>query len=355
MVPQVKVAARIYFLDWLRIIAFLGVFIGHKYAPMLADLAANPNVHSSLRAVISFLYPLVEGGGAGVVIFFLVSGYIISQVALKENVTEFIIRRFFRIYPLYIVAVLVEASLRYLYMKTFVGWTVLLQQLSLLGYFFQTPHTLGNVEWTLRIEVGFYAFIVLLKVCGFFTGRLQQGLMTILVIAVGGLFLLPAIPGDWSQNLGYVNLYGPFLILGICFYMQEIRRFSSVFCVGMTLLVVFGYWGLVPHYQPAWSHAHFVIYGVIVFTSFWLLRSRMSLPAGALALSEMTYAVYLFHNWLYDGFMVVLSKVTGNLFVRHSLSFVAVMVACWMAIIFIERPAIALGRKVVKSLRQKSV
>lgn len=38
-------------------------------------------------------------GWLGVAIFFLVSGFIISHVAMRENRVEFIVKRVFRIYP----------------------------------------------------------------------------------------------------------------------------------------------------------------------------------------------------------------------------------------------------------------
>lgn len=46
--------------------------------------------------------------------------------------------------------------------------SILIPQILLMGDFFQTPHTLAGVEWTLRIEVMFYAFMALLKTVGLF-------------------------------------------------------------------------------------------------------------------------------------------------------------------------------------------
>ncbi len=40
---------------------------------------------------------------------------------------------------------------------------ILIPQLLLIGDFFQTPHTLNGVEWTLRVEVLFYVFMLILR------------------------------------------------------------------------------------------------------------------------------------------------------------------------------------------------
>ena len=77
--------ARIEHLDWLRALAAGLVLVGH---------CANP---------------LVRGGAIGVCVFFVLSGYLITSILLRdgmftgENIAKFIVRRIARIYPLYVV------------------------------------------------------------------------------------------------------------------------------------------------------------------------------------------------------------------------------------------------------------
>ena len=132
--------ARIVFLDYLRIFAFSSVLIGHKFLLYFQDIATNGNVHASARLLASCLIPLFSEGGAGVVVFFLVSGYIITHVLQTERTLEFLVKRIFRIYPLYIVAVLLQYR-----SLSAAGHppdlSVLGAQLSLFGDFFR-PHQL---------------------------------------------------------------------------------------------------------------------------------------------------------------------------------------------------------------------
>ncbi|MBP8860298.1 MAG: acyltransferase [Ottowia sp.] len=151
--PHRASAERLAFLDWLRIYAFASVLAGHKFHEPVARAAQAETAW--LRWPARLLWPFIEGGGVGVVVFFLISGYIITQVLQRESAPEFLLKRAFRIYPLYLVAVGIE----FLILRSHgqgVGWQTLLQQMLLAGDFFGTPYALAGVEWTLRLEILFY-------------------------------------------------------------------------------------------------------------------------------------------------------------------------------------------------------
>jgi peptidoglycan/LPS O-acetylase OafA/YrhL len=336
--------SRIVFLDWLRIVAFLSVFVGHKYVSILTPIAHDPNVHATLRMLLEFIFPLLLGGGAGIIIFFLVSGYIITQVIFKERTLEFIAKRFFRIYPLYIVAVLMQVSLNYFMSGQFVGWSVLLKQLTLFGDFFKTYHSLGGVEWTLRVEILFYLTMAILKQINVLYGKFQFALPYVLVALTAILFKMPPFPGRWAWNYGYVNLYAPFLILGVVYYLFENSKLSALFCTAFTLSVLLEYWLILPGLQPVWINSHFVLYGFGVFYGLWLLRATLILPGWAYIISEVTYSFYLFHNWLYDGFFQYVSNFNLSPAKQHFVSAVLLFGFCVVVTRSIERSAIRIGR-----------
>jgi len=94
-------AERIYFpeLDGLRFIAFMMVYLFHGGVPqqMLAGLIGSRTAHV-----------LRENGGYGVQLFFILSGYLITTLLLREELRfgrvalrAFWIRRILRIWPLY--------------------------------------------------------------------------------------------------------------------------------------------------------------------------------------------------------------------------------------------------------------
>lgn len=90
-------------------------------------------------------------GHVGVVVFFLVSGMIIPQSA-RHGLRVFLIRRFFRLYPIYWVSVLLSGA----------AVPVLLVNLTMLQAFVRVPNAL-SVYWTLAVELLFYSSVVALR------------------------------------------------------------------------------------------------------------------------------------------------------------------------------------------------
>jgi peptidoglycan/LPS O-acetylase OafA/YrhL len=107
------------------------------------------------------LYRVVDFGQYGVFVFFLVSGYIVpASLERKGNVRSFWISRAFRLYPMYIAALV----LAYFAQKagrgnlagagdhpvtSIASWLLMLQNLL-------TGPNVPNVTWTLSYEMAFY-------------------------------------------------------------------------------------------------------------------------------------------------------------------------------------------------------
>jgi peptidoglycan/LPS O-acetylase OafA/YrhL len=105
--PEKGAAERIYFpeLDGLRFIAFMMVYLFHKGVPppVLARLIGSRLAHVFL-----------DNGGYGVQLFFILSGYLITALLLREEarygriaLRAFWVRRILRIWPLYYLTVLI--------------------------------------------------------------------------------------------------------------------------------------------------------------------------------------------------------------------------------------------------------
>jgi len=129
-----------------------------------------PGITLPRPAIIAALHSFIQKShGSGtiavcVIVFFLTSGYIITHVLQNETTSEFMVKRIFRIYPLYIFAVIVETLLaRIVDGVALPGIGTLIPRLLLMGDFFGTPLALTGVEWTLRVEVCFYFYMALLR------------------------------------------------------------------------------------------------------------------------------------------------------------------------------------------------
>jgi exopolysaccharide production protein ExoZ len=108
-----------------------------------------------------------NGGHLGVLIFFLVSGFIMSHVIRSETRSEFVMKRIFRIAPMLIAGMTITYALA----SALISWGLpptlgftahsigdLVRSMFLLDTIIPSP-VVQSVTWSLVPEVGFYAII----------------------------------------------------------------------------------------------------------------------------------------------------------------------------------------------------
>lgn len=349
-------AIRIAFLDYLRIFAFLSVLIGHVlYHPMEA-LAHDVSLHASLRAIVALLLPFVRLGGAGVVVFFLVSGYIIARVLQSESPSTFAVKRFFRIYPLYIAALVAELAFRLMMGGSFDAGRSFMQ-LTLLGDLTDTPYALGGVEWTLRIEIFFYLLMGgtswLSKRIGTTMNRSAPFIFVLVTLALA--FSPPLTDGtltwgSWPAT-GVISLYFPFLLIGSMLFLFEQRVVPSWVLIGFIGLVLAHFFWRTPLYQPLWKDDHHAVIALGIFIGAWLWRNHLPSTPLVRWLSDLTYSVYLFHNWFYFILLQELMVRFGwSEPVSVTVSLVFLFGSCYLASVMVEKPLVKFGRRVARRI-----
>jgi peptidoglycan/LPS O-acetylase OafA/YrhL len=201
---------RLQWLDALRGIAVMAVVIAHL--SYLVFLELRPNL----------FVPWFDSGKYGVLVFFLVSGYIVpASLERHGSVRRFWISRLFRLYPLFalvmVVRVLIAAiglvpldlEIREDPVTAVVGHATFLQDL--LGV-----ENALNVLWTLSYEMVFYLLVTALFVFGFHrrTAEISVG------FAAGSLLVAPFLPTIMlSQSAGstrwVVAIATGILVLGL--------------------------------------------------------------------------------------------------------------------------------------------
>ena len=181
--PEMKKPERVYGLDSLRAIAALTVLIGH--IELVKANLGLPNVSS-----VPFFD---EAGHNGVLLFFVISGYIITRLLLNEqqktgsiSIRRFYMRRILRIWPLYFF-VLISTMLLYGYNP---GWTTGILCFTILA---NVAHALGQgwlvspQIWSIGAEEQFYLFWPSL------VKYLRSNLALVLAIIITGYTALPHI------------------------------------------------------------------------------------------------------------------------------------------------------------------
>jgi peptidoglycan/LPS O-acetylase OafA/YrhL len=197
---------RLAWLDALRGIAALCVVYSHFGTRVL------PAVH---RAV----YNVFDPGLYGVLVFFMVSGYIVpASLERRGSVRSFWLSRLFRLFPLFVFAIGAVLLLHEF------GWASVRQTnqnvtASVFSHLFMLNELLGQtnvivVLWTLSYEMIFYVLLTALftaglhKRSGWYAGA----------FAVGALLLGGLLPTVWlsfsSLGLTPVALAGDVLIMG---------------------------------------------------------------------------------------------------------------------------------------------
>jgi peptidoglycan/LPS O-acetylase OafA/YrhL len=152
------------FLDYMRAIAFLSVFAYHSTS--IADHISWGTWFRDFQVSNSslVLFPL-NFGWLGVAVFFVVSGFCIhfSFHQHGRGWANFFLRRFFRLYPAYLAAVLLfaflipETRLHFSASGNPQGWSQLITHLLLIHNFNRdTYYGINSAFWSLAVEVQLY-------------------------------------------------------------------------------------------------------------------------------------------------------------------------------------------------------
>lgn len=321
---------RINFLNALRGIAVGLVLWDHMASawPTASGFGYRPQVW----AAHWFFLPLgivQDGGFLGVVVFFLVSGFIVTRVAERENLPTFLVRRVLRIFPLLVVLVLISVWWHPGGLPAHPGAGQILRNMLLLDYVSVPQVVLIGVGWTLIIEVIFYALVGL-------TVALCR-LPAYAVLATGAAFVWAVLYTDKTHGprwfLFSVSVsYLPLLFVGQVIHYRDSRRIglpgALISAVALLGLWEWGVYRIYPQFMTSGqSYPVSAAFGIGIFllalrAPAWFGSDRFSRY-----LADRSYAVYLLHGLV--GF------ATLNSLHRHHVPFtfclivaVAVVLAC---------------------------
>ncbi|MFI7148016.1 acyltransferase family protein [Nonomuraea sp. NPDC050022] len=336
-------------------------------------------------------------GVYGVMVFFLVSGYIIpSSLERHGDVRAFWVGRFFRLYPLYLAVIALVLALAW--------WIPVRPEVprdlsSVAAHLTMLLDTVGaagvlNTMWTLSYEMVFYLLAAALFVTGVRDGRNLLPAVLALIAAAAGLVLTgPPLSGGWlawvSSGLFVVGLgcvisgrgrtvaacalglmalalvllssrvpWFGLAILAVMFAGTAIRRWergqAPLWPVIVTAMVVAatplwalnaGWWWVRP---DVWGLT--VLLAALTFAGGMALRAR-PLPAVLTWLGTISYSLYLVHLPL----LLIVMELAGELRwsplplqIGISVVFLSLLMpAGWLSHRFIEGPMQRLGRRVV--------
>lgn len=352
--PKVAKGGRMDFLDALRGIAACSVLlehVGERTSPSLLYFFSN----------------YFQMGQFGVTLFFLTSGFIIPVSLERLNsLRSFWLRRIFRLYPLYLLTMVLAIVLAARGIYTMMPGSMhsrpmftVITNLAMLQEFLGA----GNIEplyWTLNFEMAFYIMVSLLFRLKLLKYSVLLASLWMLVATVAG-FVLPRLLHAEADNglfFDFGTMFVGTLIYRLYTASVSIRQVGAVVGLALVAILVINYsyfWGAA---QPeflgtrtflpmltAWTLAY------VLFLLGFSLRTRKT-PMFLKYLGRISYSVYLLQALIID----IVPDFSKGLYT--GVSWIVITLACaTFTYRYVEKPCIELARRpgLISLLKAESV
>ncbi len=347
-----KLNNRFYYpsLDGLRFFAFLVVFFHHSLQ----------NIHSDHMLINFFLIIIQKNGWVGVDLFFVLSGFLITTLLLKERSTlgkfsliNFWIRRSLRIWPLYYLALLFGFFVGPIFFPNplinhsrvweelpwylvFLGnWKV-----SLDGYsqYAQISHL-----WTISLEEQFYLLwpVILIFIKGF-KSSFAAGII-ILSISIFSRFILASWgvqhPGIYTNTLARIDTLTIGALLALFYFyspaiFSKIKMFSSFPMIILILSALAVYLYRIYLFDP--SQTINIVMGFLIIALFMSYLVFMALQKNTkinkllaikmfVWLGKISYGLYIWH--------ILALEITDHLITNPNMRYISILLSFIITVI----------------------
>jgi len=295
-------------------------------------------------------------GEVGVVAFFLVSGFVIPlSLERSRSVAGFAVGRIFRIYPLYLAALVASFALAWVGIKPFaehVGsnqprfW--LTHLLMVQEYAGESGLNIVEGSWTLLLEMVWYVGIALLFLLG-----LNRRTRLLAFLAAAGVAALAAasLVLDRRLPMGRICLLQSCLVGMIFFraYQQEMKIREALLWLAINMVATsLAIWTAFGHFQhkefafscvaPSWLAGYGLFFGL-----FFVRESRLAKSWLLDYIGEISYSVYLLHPLV----LYSLSAWLGASWQAFLLTLAISLPAAHFSYHWIEKPAIQVGKQIL--------
>ncbi|KLD64565.1 acyltransferase family protein [Dyella japonica] len=355
---------KLTFAHQLRAIAALAVVINHYwgifFVPGVRALIGTPASFVPLKPAYTehVLSPAWGGflyGAFGVAVFFLISGLVIPISLRNISTGQFLIRRFFRIYPVYWCCLLISIAMYFIcswYWSTplsdRISVSFLARNIPLVHSAAGLP-SLDFVSWSLAVELKFYLVFALVNLLG--KSAHQVMLLSIGFLALScvvafcsthGLIAVPFVSYAVSDTK-----YLSFMFLGCLFYYVLYRELSASVALAYGAIVYALFVTINAYYEPGLFGAltKNYTYALMLFSLCYLFRSRFRANRVIDFLADISFPLYLVHSMIgYVAMPILISKGIGFTFAWMISFGMTVLVAC-LAHRYVEIPVNNFGKR----------
>ena len=330
---------------------------------MIGYLGANGTASAAPlpMAIRSAVLDSFDLGRFGVVLFFLISGFIIpTSLKPESTLARFAVTRFFRLYPAYWLACLLILLLPFATPGASFGVGEVLANLTMVPKLFHQQEMSG-VFWTLFVEIVFYIGCAMLFALRSLEKPVAIGMVALcLNLVTPGAILLNTF-AHTALPVSFLCFHLSFLFIGSVFRLallkglHEARRFSLLLCALILFTVPLTTGLLFP--VPQAVAAQFVMHGAAAsaFAYFFAVAlfllvawQKASIGRLLVRLGEISYSLYLLHMLCIATVARLIAPVSpGAIALYFLLSFVLCVIAAHIGYRLVEMPAVALGKRLV--------
>jgi len=360
---------------YLRGLAAFGVVLYHVREDLWVGWnalrgASSASAFDKTVAWLSIPTPFL---GSGVILFFLLSGFCISlpyvgNNARKLNLEEYAIRRFFRIYPPYLIAIIVTLIIEFILLKAYslpvAPYTSYLANVFMVQNYTTGPLTSNGALWTLPVELELYiAFPVvyyLLKNWGNNALIIITGIVSLIALSlfISGHFWLGS---DFAM---YWVVWCAGVLLAKAYANGTLSKPSNwllvtaVIAIGIAVVLqVLGVPS--PYLELLFGYFYLMLLWFGITTEY---RWNKHIPAGIVkvmnVLGTCSFSLYLIHKPFFRLIGIIWVNYFGgkpvNFLIPVGFSILMVFIA-WGFYLVIEAPTHALAKKLSRTKKQPAV
>lgn len=265
------------------------------------------------------LRPWATYGFLGVSLFFVISGFVISNALLRRPLPTFVKARFLRLYPAFLICMTLTWLVGALAgsasgSASLAQW---LANLTMVSPAFGQPFVDG-VYWSIVVEVEFYALVAGLAAIGLLPGSVEGVVCGWLALAAANEFAIHSS----LVRIALVTPYAPLFAIGMLAsqWVSGHRRAGTYLLVGVAAALSFCF----AERDAVWLFEHggivvdrrilLLCYAAIFGLFALAIAMRDVLPASSaiVMLGGLTYPVYLLHQQAGYAGLRLLTPVLGR-------------------------------------------
>lgn len=339
-------------IDALRAIAALMVLIQHFWGDIIR---AAQTTQAPLIKLVQVSLNTIDLGRFGVVLFFLISGFVVPfSIKGKRPLYRFAISRFFRLYPALWLAI-VALGLIFTYKGTPPSAGTVLANMTMFPNFIGFQW-LSGIYWTLTVELIFYILCAALFWKKILYTPKYITAFALLLICSTVLPIVLRMRAGINLPVQYIGLHLSFLYCGLLLRLAMIDKKTEAWTGAVIVtLAQFSVLFMIGQFSLDRGDGFFLIGKLPIIAGYFLaffvfIAATYSGKPKSTLLSyggSISYSVYLFHGIaaLVTYTFIPITGTWSDLFTGF-VSFTLTIIISHNVYYYLEKPMIALGRKI---------